>query len=269
MKPIPTRVAALGYPEHRFRGHAVFGELVGTSYAALVALAVSGRMPDEADAELLDLLAAVTTVADPRIWPLKLARVVASYGGCLAGFSAAQLPLEGERIGPPITVHAARMLVELHAALDASRDEAAAVARGFVAGRARLVGFGIPMRPEDERYLALCAELTRRGRHTGTFYRVHEVLAAAVRAERGLAPNIGIGAAAMLLDLGYSPVEAAAIVHFVNQHVFIANAFEGASQSELRALPPEVVRYVGRAPRLSPRACEGPVGADGARGSTA
>lgn len=255
MKPIPTRVAALGYPEHRFRGFAVFQELPGHSYAALIALAVSGRMPTDEETELLDLLAAVTTVADPRIWPLKLARVVSSYGSTLAGFAAAQLPLEGDRIGPPITVHAAQMLVEVRAALDAvsDDDQRREAVKAVVARRERLVGFGIPFRPEDERYVALRRELEARGRTGRPHWLAQELLADVVRAERGLSPNIGIGTAALLLDMGHSPSEAAAIVHFVNQHVFVANAFEGAGQSALRELPAEAVRYVGRAPRISPR----------------
>ena len=257
--PIPTRVAALGYPEHRFRGHAVFAELTGTSYAALIALAVSGRRPTRDEAELLDLLASVTTVADPRIWPLKLARVIASYGGYLAGFAAAQLPLEGDRIGPPITVHAATMLVELHAAVGGRFDEldlCREAARELVARRHRLVGFGMPFRPADERYVALREALAARGRTALPFWRMHDALAEAVASERGLPPNIGIGSAAMLLDMGYDPLEAAAIVHFINQHVFVANAFEGArdARSELRELPAAAIRYIGARPRTSPRA---------------
>ncbi|MBI2394684.1 MAG: hypothetical protein HYV09_34265 [Deltaproteobacteria bacterium] len=262
MKPIPTRVAALGYPEHRFQGHAVFGELVGsTSYAALIALAVSGRRPTAQESELLDLLAAATTVADPRIWPLKLARVVASYGSFLAGFSASQMALEGDRIGPPITVHAAGLLVELRdtgAAVD-DHEACVAAARELIARRRRLVGFGIPFRPQDERYVVLREQLAARGRTALPYWRLQEALAEVVLAARGLPPNIGIGTAAMLLDMGYSPVESAAIVHFVNQHVFVANAFEGAEQArpELRDLPAEAVSYEGPAPRRTPRATGG------------
>lgn len=256
---IPTRVAALGYSEHRFRGYAVFAELTGTSYAALIALAVSGRRPTADETEALDLLAGVTTVADPRIWPLKLARLVASYGGCLAGFAASQLPLEGDRIGPPITVHAATMLVEMHQAVGGrldDREACRAAARELVAQRRRLVGFGIPFRPADERYVALRAALVARGRTELPFWRLHEILVEVVQSDRGLPPNIGIGTAAMLLDMGHGPHEAAAIVHFINQHVFVANAFEGArdAREELRVLPASTIRYVGAPPRRSPRA---------------
>lgn len=256
---IPTRVAALGYPEHRFRGLAVFGELTGLSYAGLIALAVTGRLPSPEEIDALDLLAVVTTVADPRIWPLKLARVVASYGGYLAGVAAGQLPLEGDRIGPPITVHAATMLTELHAALVGRTDDAdacSAAARELVARRRKLVGFGIPFRAADERFVALRSGLADRGRTALPFWRLQEALAEVVRAERGLPPNIGIGAAALLLDMGHSPQEAAAVVHFLNQHVFIANAFEAAcdARRELRQLPAEAVRYVGAPARVSPRA---------------
>lgn len=263
MKEIVSRVAALGFPEHRFRGHAVFAELVGAeSYASMIALAVSGRRLSQSEAAVLDDLAAVTTVADPRIWPLKLTRVVSSYGSLLAGFAAGQLPLEGDRIGPPITVHAAQMLVDLRTAVGdrfPARDEIVKEARLLVAKNTRLVGYGIPFRPYDERYVVLRERLIARGRSGLPFFVLHDVLNDVVREVRNLPPNIGIGTAAMLLDLGFTPHEAAAVVHFVNQHVFIANAFEGAQQmhESLRRLPDDAVCYGGMPPRQSPRAARG------------
>ncbi len=240
---IRTRVAHLGFPEHRFRGKAVFGELAGkVSYAALIARAVGGPELDREDVALLDVLAGVTTVADARVWPLKLTRVAASYGGMLAGFAAGQLPLEGERIGPPITVHAANLLVEAASSSDLV---------GLIASKKRLVGYGIPFRPYDERFVALREFVYAHGRAQRPYWRVQEALSAVVRSERGLPPNIGIGTAALLLDMGFTPYESAAVVHFVNQHVFVGHAVEGAQlrSAALREFPLSNVRYVGKSPR--------------------
>jgi len=245
MTEIRTRVAELGFPEHRFRGRAVFADLVGkVSYAELIARAVGGPSLDGDDVALLDALAAITSVADPRIWPLKLTRIAASYGGMLAGFAAGQLPLEGDRIGPPITKHAAELLV----AATESEDLAA-----LIADKSRLVGYGIPFRAYDERFVALRELVEERGRAGRRYWRTQEALSSVVLRVRALPPNIGIGTAALLLDMDFTPFECAAVVHFLNQHVFVANAVEGAQQQTemLRQLPASNIRYVGKPPRRS------------------
>lgn len=259
---ITTRVAALGFPDHRFRGYSVLRELVAhETTASLIALSIGGRRlsPDETAA--LDDLAAILLVADPRIWPLKLIRVVASYGGALAGYAAGHMVVEGDRIGPPTSRYAAELLVELREAVGARLDDRAAIAeeaRRLIANRKRLIGYGIPFRPFDERYVALRERVVRRGRADLPYFRLQDVLSEVVKTDRRLPPNIGIGSAALLLDMGFDPVESAAIIHFVNQPVFIANAYEAGTEPspELRVLPPGAIAYSGVAPRESPRARE-------------
>ena len=41
-----------------------------------------------------DLAVILSGAADPRIWPLKITRLVGSYGGTIAGFVAGQLCTE-------------------------------------------------------------------------------------------------------------------------------------------------------------------------------
>ena len=48
----------------------------------------------------------------------------------------------------------------------------------------------------------------------------------------GAAPNMAIGGAAVLLDLGCTPPQAAALAVFLNENVFAANAFEAAPAAE-------------------------------------
>jgi len=257
---IVTRVAALGFPEHRFRGHAVFGELFGhETVSSLIAMAIAGRRLTREEASILDDIAAATLVGDPRIWPLKIIRLVASFGGVLAGYAAGHMAIEGDRIGPPITRYAAEMLVELRASVGERIDDRAVIAsaaRDLIARRKRIIGYGIPFRPYDERYVVLRESIVARGRAELPYFRIHDVLSDVVREERRLAPNAGIGVAAILLDMGFSPDELAAIFHFVNQPVFMANAYESATQaaSELQSLPVDAIAYAGLAPRNSPRA---------------
>jgi hypothetical protein len=85
---------------------------------------------------------------------------------------------------------------------------------------------------------------------------LHEAVGALARTQRNVGTNIVLGVAAILLDLGYTPLQASAVTTFLNQNVFAANAFEAAQQREpvMQRLPEEQVAYVGPAPRVSPRA---------------
>jgi len=68
-----TRSAHWGYEEHQYFGHAVFAELRGKeSLSGLTALSVLGRRLSREACALLDEAAVCLTLADPRIWPLKL-----------------------------------------------------------------------------------------------------------------------------------------------------------------------------------------------------
>ena len=268
---IVTRVAKICHDDHRWFGRSVLREMSGAgvvreSYASVIATAISGRRFSAEACDVLDEMAVLISAADPRVWPLKITRLVASYGGMLAGFVAGHLCMEGDRIGPPIARHAATMLAELmvavggtevvRAATDSDRDRLERAALAVVSTRKRLIGYGIPFRPEDERYVALRAMIERRGREVLPWWRLHSILNDVVRQERKLPPNIGIGVAAMALDLGFLPDEIGAVPTFFNINCFVANAVEGANQQAavLRCLPDTSIDYVGFGPRESPRA---------------
>ena len=94
---IQTRVARHVFGDNFYFGHAVAGDLLGgETFAGLMAMAAKGRRPSDEERVVLDAIAVILTSADPRIWPLKLTRLVASYGGTLAGFGAGQLAMDGK-----------------------------------------------------------------------------------------------------------------------------------------------------------------------------
>lgn len=257
---IRTRVALHILGDNLYFGHRTLRDLLGhETMTGLMAMAVTGRRPSDEDRKTLDAIATVMNSADPRIWPLKLVRLVASYGGTLAGFAAGQLAMEGKQLGPWIIGYAASELVALSSAIGECVEDDAAVGcaiRELVSRRGRTVGYGVPLRERDERMEALRAHVTRLGRGGLPYWRLQEALSTEmIRAERA-APNVGIGVAALLLDLGYTPLQASAVTTFLNQNVFAANAFEAAQQREplMQKLPEEHVAYVGPAPRVSPRA---------------
>lgn len=76
-----------GAYDHLFAGYEVFGELLGDeSVAGLLALSVGMPKLSQEDVATLNDLAAVNMLCDPRIWPVKLSRLVSSYGSALHGF---------------------------------------------------------------------------------------------------------------------------------------------------------------------------------------
>lgn len=89
---ISTRVAQMGERNHLFAGHEVFAELLGKeSLSSLLALSAGLPRLSRGDVTMLDDLATVLMLCDQRIWPVKLTRLVASYGNALHGFSAGNL----------------------------------------------------------------------------------------------------------------------------------------------------------------------------------
>ncbi len=254
---VTTRVARAGYDDHRYFGYGALADLRGQeNYAGVMAMAVCGRRVSEEDRRMLDDLSVIMSAADPRIWPLKLCRLLASYGGTLASFAGAQLCLEGELIGPWTTRSAAETLVELRTAIGERLDDETFVAEemmALLARKKRLIGYGVPFRDRDERLDAVREEVVKRGWHTRPFWRLQERFSMLTRSERNLGPNLGTGVSALLLDMGFTIDEVPAVTIFMNQNCFVATAVEGARQRPaiLRSLPPHTATYVGRPPRTS------------------
>lgn len=256
---VTTRTAHMGWDEHRYFGRAVFGELTGqNSLTSLMALSILGRELPRGCCALLDDAACALTLADPRIWPLKLTRLVASYGSTIPAAAAGLLIEEQARIGPWASANAAEALLSLGAEISDHASEPLHVRRvvdTYLAEHRVIWGFGTPFRARDERLVAFGDCMVRRGRSEGRYWRIFLLVADEIRAARGIEPNIAMGLAAALLDMAMTPREVGAMATALMQHMFFANAFEGAGESGLvlRLLPTECIRYVGREPRKSPR----------------
>ncbi len=256
---LSTRVGHAAWGENYYFGHAVNAELAGSeSYTGLVALAVGGKRLSHEDRAVLDDIAVVMTVADARIWPLKMARVIASYGSTLPGVAAANLCIERAMIGHWTSGSAAALLVEIEGAVSGNvddRDAVAVAARRILESERRLMGFGVPFRECDERVESLRRCLTARAKHTGRYWRLLETLSEVLAELKGLRPNVGAAVGAACLDLGFDPHEVSLLSVALGQTDYLANAREGAQSAPemLRNLPESMVNYVGRAPRQSPR----------------
>jgi hypothetical protein len=257
-----TRSAHWGWDEHRYFGYRVFAELTGReSLAGLLALSIVGRRLPPDCAALLDDAAAALTLADPRIWPLKLTRVLGAYGELVPAVAAGMLMQDHARIGPWACVEAAHALLALNRELGPAPHDAVRareVVEAYLGERRFIWGFGTPFRARDERLVAFLPCVSRRGRDDLPYYKTMLTLTGAMRAVSKAEPNIGIAMAAVLLDMGLTPTQIGAVVIGLTQHMFFAHAAEAqqANDGVLRELPAAYVSYRGRDARVSPRARE-------------
>jgi hypothetical protein len=256
--PILTRLAHAEYGDNWFRGYSVNDDLAGAeTWLGIVALGIAGRRLTEPERGLLDDLGVALTVADPRIWPLKLTRLVSSYGSTLTGLAAGALSLDEALIGHWTTGAAARFLREVRNVTTGADDLLGIeeACRTRLAAPERLIGFGVPFRPVDERVVLLTKAIAARGRDQLEYWKLFGAVADAVLKLKGLRPNMTMAAAAACLDLGFDDRQTATIVSLLGMSDFLANAAESAAQKPLalQRLDLASIRYVGHPPRDSGR----------------
>lgn len=257
-RPI-QRVGHIGHDDNRFCGAPVFAELAATvtGHVDLVARAFGLRSLSADDREVLRVIALCGTSPDVRVWPLKMARTLASYGSAAAGHFGAQLATVSDRMGPGATSPAAEalrwMLARLDGALD--RERVAALIAEHEAAHGSLPGFGVPMRPQDERLLGMYRLIADHPATRRPAWRLHLVVAEVMRG-KGIEPNIIIAFAALLADLGLAPHRAGMMIAYLTCQNFFAHSLEAADHDGpvLRELPRRDLDDRSRAPRRSPAA---------------
>lgn len=252
---IDTRVGWAGFGDYHHFGHLLYKDLVGkTSFLGFAALAVTGKLPTSEDVRVLDDIAACFQCPDPRVWPTKLTRIAASNGRFVPGMIAGWAALVSG-IGSPIAEASANMLLDLERRIAASSDGEQAL-RDFVASKPGLPGFWVYGRRVDERVAPLRESMSRHGRSTRPMWSLAEKLWSSMEREHGLTVSIWGGFAAALLDLGFAPGDMQPLLSLFFQPSCLAHTVEAARLKSpgLREFPIANVKYVGRPPRLSPRA---------------
>lgn len=250
---LKTRVAKTGWGDHRFRGHAVYADLLGrTSTSQLLALTLGVELgPNEG--QLLDEMIVSSALADPHIWPLKLTRVAGVHGGSvMSGLTAGLLACEGPVTGAgPVTP----MAELLHRLVGLDPAIATNEIRSMIGAGARLPGFGVPARKVDERVVALTRCIVARGRDSLPYWTLWTRMAEETRL-RNVEPNIASAFTAAALDLGFPPERIESLFVLALLPCFLANAVEGAEQQPdiLRQVPTEDLQYHGPTRRKSARA---------------
>jgi len=256
---LQTASAHWGWDEHRYFGQRVFEQLAGQeSLSSLTALSVLGRRLSPDECAVLDDAAACLTLADPRIWPLKLTRVIAAHGGTTAAAAAGLLIEEEARIGPWACAKSGQLLLEINprGETELAPGHVEAVLRSRLEHQRFVWGFGTPFRKRDERLVAFWKCLERRGRRKLPYVGTVDAIARFVTPTCHAEPNMSIAVAAVFLDLGVRLHEIGPLATALMQHMFLAHAVEGARQAPelLRRLPERCIRYTGQEARTSPRA---------------
>jgi len=258
MSAIRTRVAQALFGDNAFCGCSVNEELAGTDgWASVFSLAIGGPRLCREDATLVEDLAVCSLAADPRIWPLKMTRIVASYGAPLPAIAVGHLALEGAIVGSEPTGRAAETLVAWAAELgDDPSPESVEAHVAALLSKGRAAGFGVAFRGRDERVDAIRACLKTRGRDEGRHWKLVAAMDAVMQKRTRVQLNLAMASAAVLLDLGFTPVQIRMWMSAYLDVCFYANAVEGAESRapELLVVPAADVTYVGRPPRTSPRA---------------
>lgn len=252
VEPLPTRVGAAAWGDNLFRGSSVSQDLAGrVSQWELLALAVGHSSLPPEDVPLLDDLVVCCIAPDPRIWPLKIVRLLSAFGHPIAGTIAGTYSTEGSPFGWRSCANAAEFLVavaearrtrDLQDALRASHD-------------GPFPGYGVPFREEDERVVALRKCVTQRARPDDFYWK----LAHEIEGEGTAAPiNIGGASGALLLDRGFTPKQILGVGPILAHPNYLANAMEGAEQAPavLRELPTNAIDDQTTPERRSPRAVE-------------
>ncbi len=251
---IRTRLARAGADRIYFRGYELTTDLIDDSIWSVLSVAFGHRRLSNEEAEVINALVIVAAVGDPRIWPLKVARLVSSYGRPFAAIAAGGSFLDGIPLGPWAMRLAAEFLIEASGPQNAVAnvvDEA----RALAASRRMVPGFGVAGRERDERYVDFARWYASRPSMWGSYWRMFQELATEIE-PLGLFPNIAGGFAAVGLDLGLNPLQIAMFTGASAHWATAANAVAGLEESPevIRNIDAAFVRYEGPQPRQSPRA---------------
>ena len=246
---IKTRVGVHVGDTYLFFGKAV-ESFRGQSHWSMLAQALGDGPISKSDSHFLDEIFVALLAPDPRIWPIKAGRMVASYGDPYAGLACANNLLALGVGGPSHTKQDAKLLLETKA----NPNERVALVRRLA--KEENTTFRVFYRNADERHMLLKAwtldtELSTRPHYKLMLEIEDEVLSVA----KQKSTSVTFSLAAVLLDMGISAENTG---HFavlgVTPQIF-ANTLEAAirKEYEYRKLASKVIHYDGAKPRRSTR----------------
>ncbi len=258
-----TSIFKAGYDDHLFMGKRLYADLMDkTGYFDLLARALRGSPLVGDEEELLNALAVIMAVGDPRIWPLKLIRVLSCYDSYATGMSGAFLMQRRAYIGADVVERLGVQMLELMRETDFGRDAPGVSERVTKLYREKeLLGYGVPFRPSDERIDQLDALVRKMGRDRGQYWCGYKRIADFVETRFALPANITIGYTAVMLDMGFPANSLGPLLHTLLVPPLLLNAVEESLHGDhfYQRLPAEmfIVQSAGDALQPSPRRAAG------------
>jgi hypothetical protein len=230
----PVARMRLEIRDHELRGRLVFRELVPTkSFMQVAALSIANVELTESDGKLLDEIGVAAQLADPRIWPLAVARRISASGGSLAeavtsGLATLCTP---QMTGLPAAGFM-RFLDRIQPEVDAGRSVERVLLDSLEKGE-RIPGVGRPViLGVDERVPPMLAAAERHGRANGHSVTLARELHRALHEHKGLGVNSAGVFGAIARDLGFTPDAAAAfcLIYFLVPILTHSHAKASASE---------------------------------------
>lgn len=193
--------------DHSLRGRWLFADLLGKrTFMQTVVLALTGIELSSSDAEMLEQVGVANVAVDQRAWPLAAGRRVAARGG---GFPAAvvagQAIMGSSIMGPESAACSARSMVAIQRRIEAG-ESADAIIDDILARGERIMGYGRPVVGPDERSDVMEAIARKYGRGNGVYVLLAREIERALVTRKGLTSTAAAWVAAIMLDLGFTPL---------------------------------------------------------------
>lgn len=233
----PVARMRLDVGDHELRGKLVFGEFLGRkSFMQVAALAIAGIEISESDAKLLEDIGVLAQLADPRIWPLTVAKRIAANGGSLAEAVTAGIAslCTDQMTGLP-SAGFMRFLDRVECEVRHGRTVESIVLGALERGE-RIPGVGRPVLRGDERVPPMLEAIRRHGRGDGASVALALEIDQELARAKGLRVNSAGLCGAVMRDIGFSPDAAAAfcLIYFVVP-VLVNSDSSGVQRSSIHA----------------------------------
>jgi hypothetical protein len=250
-----SKIGQIGFDDHRFRGKSVLNHLIDHEDAiSLIWLGLTGNSLLAEERQVLAWMAGAATAADARVWPLKITRLLSSYGNAYAGFYGGQLATPSDRIGAGSLHKSTQSLKELMNAIEMHGGQITAetlkpILAKYLEKNPRINGFGVPFRKTDERLDAFLKRIQGHPFADRPYWKLACLLMKQMREFKGVEPNMSLAVAAVLLDLGIPAHQASFVCSLlIMSPAFSSHALEGSLHEfhHWREISAQQIRYVGK-----------------------
>ena len=251
-----TKVSKVGAHEILIRGYPL-EELIGNlSFAEVMFLTLRGELPSESEAKMLDALLCAIVDHEFIDSTIPAARFAASANWELLPSMAAGICAMGRNtVSPQDTGSLIETGMKLMEDENLSREEAAArIVEQYRKEGRRIPGLGHPTHKNYDPRAKRLREVAEKLGFVGERMLFYEACQKEVAKRKFLPINVDGMMAAIMCEMGFDPLEMAAIGAVSHIPGLIANIIEEIKEEPpLRMVPEEITEYIGSPRRSLPR----------------